>query len=263
MPMNSRDMPVRFTRLKYMAESPKKYLWALGNAPDSDELLLGRCTHMLVLGGDKFVVYKKRRIGKEWEEFHDRNKAAGIEVVTQKIWDQARWMADSVLGDELAMAHLMGERELQIDWTFCGRPCSSRLDSVSWNGGYITDLKTTAVAKPAAFKAMVKRYAYHAQLAWYREAARWLAAPQSLIPPDQGFIVAVEKKPPYDVVTFEVTQDLLEQGMRMCRLWFEQLMACEASDSWPGYSQCVVPIEPDEEEPDLIFENGGDDDSDS
>ena len=41
----------------------------------------------------------------------------------------------------------------------------------------------------------------------------------------------------------------------MCRAWFEQLLVCEESHAWPGYSQGVVLVEPDEEERELIFED--------
>jgi hypothetical protein len=33
---------------------------------------------------------------------------------------------------------------------------------------------------------------------------------------------------------------MLERGARLCRLWFEQLLVCEESGVWPGYSEAIV-----------------------
>jgi hypothetical protein len=87
-------------------------------------------------------------------------------------------------------------------------------------------------------------YGYHSQLAWYRRALieSRFGTPASL------WIVAAESAPPYPVTVFRLTEQAIEQGERACRSWLELLKVCEESDSWPAYTDAVVPFDvPDDE----------------
>ena len=103
----------------------------------------------------------------------------------------------------------------------------------------LVELKTGKSAHPERFVSAGKFYGYHAQLAWYRRAMieSGVGTPASL------WIVAAESAPPYPVTVFRLTEQAIELGERACRAWLENLLVCEANDSWPAYTDAVVPFD--------------------
>ncbi len=230
--------PVHFTRLKLMAQSAAHYQGA--TFEDSDFLLKGSGVHSLVLGGRPVVEYPERRYGKAWDAFkleHENDI-----ILPTKSYDEAHRIADAVLANRIAMALLAdAEHELDLEWTMDSRACAGRLDSLGTHA--LTDLKTTRCSQPGWFIREAVRRAYHAQLAWYRQGA-WLARQKA---PGACYIIAAETSSPYPVTVFEVVPRALEQGMRLWRLWWEQLRVCEETDIWPAYTEAVVELDvPDE-----------------
>lgn len=259
--LDPRRIPVRFSRLKRMASSPAHYLASLADVRfepgDGDEFVidddsdtaskrLGRLAHTLVLGG-KLLVYPKERRGNAWKEF--KAEHAGEDIVTAKEYARAVRMAAALASHSDAMALLEGERELEISWTRLGRECLSHLDVLG--DRFVTDLKTSTITAPGWFCRQAVRMHYHAQLAWYVEAARFLGRPCST-----AYIVAVETAPPYVVTPFELTRRALEAGEKQCHLWLERLLACEEAAAWPGYVQSVVELDVPEIEPEFIYDDG-------
>ena len=232
--MNPATIPVRFSELKQFAKSPAHYLHAIKSGRDfggSPAYRFGRLVHYLCLGGD-FAVYDGVRRGKAWDAFHAKN--VGRDIFTQSELDKARPVADAVLMNSDAVRLLDGEREQEISWTWLGRDCAGRLDVAA--PGHIVDLKTTNDAHPERFQRAAMRYAYHAQLAWYQNGLSFAAGQTNR----DCYIIAVESSPPYPVVIHRLTDAALEQGERLLRLWFEQLLNCESSGTWPGYAHGVV-----------------------
>ncbi len=56
-------------------------------------------------------------------------------------------------------------------------------------------------------------------------------------------LIGVETKPPYAVTVFELTEDAIAQGRKMCAIWLERLRASEENDFWPTYAQAPVPFD--------------------
>lgn len=226
--MNPRDIPVRFSRLKYFAQSPAHYLNSITvEREDSAALRGGRLLHYLVLGGD-YAVYDGTRRGKAWDDFQAEH--AGADIFTTSEYDRAAPMAAAVHGHADAARLLQGEHEQQLDWSWLGRSCTGRLDVI--HPRWIADLKTTVDAQPERFQRLALRYAYHAQLAWYRIGAGDLTR--------DCYLISVETKAPHPVVVHHLTEAALDQGERLCRLWMERLRTCEESGHWPGYAQSIV-----------------------
>lgn len=240
--------PVHFTNLKRMSDSPAHYLASLEQPGDKTAFLIGRLTHFLVLGGDyEYAVFEgKTRAGKVWEAFEAAN--CGRDIFKMAEVEQAQRIADVVKADPVAAPYLVGEHELEVEWEFLGRKCSSRIDALN---DYVVDLKTTTCAKPTTFRYDVDRYAYAAQLAFYREAARVGLGRAT----QGGVIVAVEKELPHAVTVCRLSPALLEDGMKLCRLWMERLLLCEARNEWPSYVQHVVDydVRPTLEVPSLML----------
>lgn len=234
--------PVRFSNLKNMALSPAHYKYRLDNPGsfDTPAMRLGRLVHVLTLTPTIVpTVYDGVRRGEEWKEFQKAH--AGEELYSIGEYDLAEAMAEAVHADPVAreaMADEAARVEEQIYWTSpAGRECQARPD---WfTAGRVLDLKSTTDAHPERFPRQSSRLAYHAQLAWYMDGV----TDAGLGSPDSAVIVAVESKAPHVVTVFEMAPSLIDAGRKQYRLWFEELMVCEASGQWPGYSQCPVVLE--------------------
>lgn len=242
---NPRDIDVRFSRLKHMAQSPAHYRYAIEHDDDTPAKLFGRVVHSLVLGGgSEVVVYDGKRQGNAWKEFKAAND--GKELLTATEYDRARACADSVLRDPVAAPYLVGRKEISLYWENCGRKCSSRIDVIG--AGFITELKTCFTTHPTMFSRQALRMHYPGQVAWYQDAAKAIGKVCPV-----GIVIGVESKPPYVVTVLNIPQHSLENGRKQSRLWLEQLLACEAADVWPGYVQSVVDLEDNDGEDFLTF----------
>lgn len=237
--MEARDRAVRFSSLKQIARSPAHYKASLNWSADSASMRLGRIVDVALLGGPPLVVYEGSRRGKAWDEFKSQHD--GSEIVTASEYEDAGPVIDAVRAHEHAMFLLgSGTPKKRIFWDWLGRACSGEPDV---QGKYLVDLKTTRCAEPNRFSKQAMWLSYHAQLAWYRQGMLLSGAE----PPAQVFIVAVETVAPYPVTVFSLTERAIEQGERLCRVWMERLLGCEATNEWPGYVQSAVDLDvPDE-----------------
>lgn len=241
--MTTDPRPIHISHLKAMALSPAHYRYLVDHGrEDTIGLRIGRLTHTLVLGGPKFAVWPGTRRGKEWELFASEH--AGQEIATESEYAKARAMADSVLAHPLSDVLLAGEHEKHIEWQYLGRSFSSRLDVLS--GDSLSDLKTTVTAHPDRFMWQAIRLGYLAQMRAYQMAAGLLIGAPSRV-------LAVESAPPHVCTAFRLTLRALEQGEKALRLWTEQLLACEASNVWPGYTNAICDLDVPEESPMLTY----------
>jgi hypothetical protein len=237
--------PVRFHKLKLMAKSPAHYRASvLGERKDSPAMRFGRLVHALALGG-KALFYDGKRAGKRWIEF--QRLYQGQEIYTDGERLAARRVVDALEKHGDAKWLLGGAHEVELAWLDTGRACGGRLDVITPFG--VCDLKTTSSAEPGWFCRNAQRMGYHAQLAWYLDAAR--ACGHDL---NRAFIVAVEPSFPYSITTFELTPRALDLGRRLYRSWFERLLTCERSDAWPGYTEVRQEFDVDDSGLELDFD---------
>ena len=236
-------IPVRFSRLKAMSRSALAYLDACQD--DSEDTLarrLGSGAHALLLGnpavkwtertkkGDKIAP----RNGAAWVAFKAANAGAAV-ILTPKEWRAAERMADAVKSHRLARSLIEGAQlERAILWPHelgegDGRACSSRLD-IYRPGELVADFKTAREIQPGRFAHAVKWSHYHAQIAFYREAARRGLGDRAAL---DGWIIAVENTPPHDVVCYRLKPDALADGANLCDAWMQRVLACEADRVWP------------------------------
>ncbi len=233
--------PVHFTHLKQMAKSPAHYLASTQQKIDAAVLKFGRLVHYRVLGGT-YAIYEGDRRGKAWDDFYAEAKSEGREVFTRKEVDKAEPIAKAVREHPIAGPLLVGEHELEVLWQNMGRSCSSRLDVLNRKERRLVDLKTASTTEPDRFAHASRRYSYHAQCAWYSDAAAYIKSPV-----DEVYLVSVETTAPYAVTCFRYTARYLEAGRKQCRLWMERLLQCEAANEWPAYTQSVIDLDvPDE-----------------
>lgn len=256
--MNTLTDPVHLSNLKKFGESPAHYLDSIGKDEDKLSYRLGRHTHHMVLGvqpGVKWDVYDGRRAGKEWECF--KNARPDVDIFTKSEHELCKAMAKAIAAHPLAMSLLVGEFEVPVEWTHeSGRRCATRgIDVLNRVEEYTLELKTAVSSHPDKFTRDALRMGYHAQGAWFKDAAASLG-----VNAKRHYVVAVEKKSPHVVTVFCVTARALVEGQKLCRSWMEQLRACEEAKIFPGYVQYVVDLDTAAQDDELVLE---DDDGDA
>jgi hypothetical protein len=236
--------PVHFSTLKHMAQSPAHYLYAATHEPpQSAAFRLGSAVDALLLDDHpgRVVCCAARKGTKDHIKFIETAPENAI-VLPPAEFQKACDMAEAVTSHSQALELLRGERQRFVEWRWLGRHCAGTPDVFSLE--HLTELKTGRTAHPDRFMSSARWYGYHAQLAWYRRAL----IESGYGTPASYWIVAVESAPPYPVTVFRLTDNALDLGERMCRAWLERLLVCEESDSWPAYTDAVVPFDVVEDE---------------
>lgn len=249
--MKTISEPVHFSNLKLMGKSAAHYFDSIGGDDDDVAMRLGRACHALVLGvqpGGTWHIYEGRRAGKEYEAWKADHPG---DIFIPSEMALARAMAFSVMRNKHAMDLLKGDFELPVEWTDeSGRKCATRgLDVLNRKKRYVVDLKTAQTAHPQWFAREAIRMSYHAQGAFYSDAARSLG-----VDVQDVFLVAVEKKSPHPVTVLRLTARALHQGRKLIRSWMEQLLVCESANEWPGYCQNIVDLDIADDDDELIFD---------
>lgn len=230
--------PIRFSRLKAMAQSPAHYFQAVtAEREDTPAMRFGRAVHTYVLGGPKPAVWEGTRRGKAWDTFEAEH--LGQEILTSDEHERALEVAAAVLANPLVEQLLDGsEFEQTVSWKIAGRACQGRTDIFNRSRRFVADLKTSMTASPTLFVRHALRMGYHAQLAWYGDGLAWAG----LFEPIAHYVIAVETKPPFAPTVYEIDPKTVEIGRKLWRLWFERVLVCERSGYWPAYSESPLPL---------------------
>lgn len=251
MAIDLRSVPVHYSELKLIGQSPKHYKFAVESGrrvqPPTAAMRFGSCVDALTFGHAPVVVFKgKTRRGDEWEKFAAQN--ANKLIVSDKEYERAVACSRALLEEPEAIRLLEGERQKEIAWSFEGRACVSTLD-VIYPGRHQTDLKTTRTVNPQKLTRASASLGYHGQGWFYGEAVKHAKLGEGL----PKYIVAVESIPPFDVAIVHLTPSILAAGEKLIRSWFTRLLACERCDEWPGQAQSIIEWE-DEGSGDLVFD---------
>ncbi len=226
------------TGLRRALVSPLEYDYYKRNErEDTDTLRIGRAVHTATLEPLQFlreyVLFEGRRAGKVWEEFEEKHK--GKTILKPEQYDPAAAMSEAIRNHAVAgpLFSGAGRNELTIQWRHeSGTLCKARIDRLYSS---LIDIKTASDITPHAFEAASFRYGYHVQAAFYADAAK--AAGLGEFP--VRFVV-VQKRPPHDVIVYEIGQAEIERG----RADYEKALAiiaeCRKTGVWPG----AAPSEP-------------------
>ena len=220
-----------FSALKALDTSPRHYL-SQSTQQATEAMRMGRAVHELICdpGANGVAVFDGVRKGKEWLDFAAMN--ANKTILTKKEHGRALEMRSAVEQNECARAlFARGRGESTIIWDDDGIRCKGRVDWILPDGGLV-ELKTAVRVTPRSFAASCVSLLYHAQLAFYDHG---LTLAQGFAPPSRT-IVAIEKKPPYDVVVYRVGTEVIEAGARKVTAWLDTLKRCRDAGQWPGIS---------------------------
>lgn len=245
---------VRASLLKMFARSPAhaKHFIDGGQNDETLSMRLGSGTHAMLFGTPEVVVYRggefqpegaKKpktysavRSGAMWDAFELEH--AGKVILNETEHAKAQAMATAIRchpdADRLLFSPGTVHEHL-VEWLNGGRRCTGRLDSLGVNA--IADLKCVVDASPLRLPWQARKMGWVAQLAWYMDGVE-LAGME----PRDGYLVAVENGPPFNVQAYRMTPEDLGFGRAQYNAWFDKLLECEAADTWPGYSDSILPL---------------------
>lgn len=255
MGVDIRTLPVHWTELKQVGQSPLHYKCAVEAGrriqPPTAPMRFGSCVDALTFGHAAVVVFKgKTRRGEEWQKFEADN--ADKLIVSVAEYERAVACARALQEHPDAIRLLEGERQKTIAWELDGRACVSTLD-VIYPGRHQSDLKTAKTVQPQKLKWAAAKLGYHGQAWFYGEAAKHAKLGEDL----PKYIVAVESIPPFDVAILHLAPSILASGERLARSFFTRLLSCEKCNEWPGQAQSIVEWE-DEGTGELVFDEEDD-----
>ncbi len=232
-------VPVRFSTLKLMQQSPLHYWWAVQRGYDETlSMRIGSGAHAILFDQPYTVWTGKVRNGKQWDSFAKEHD--GELILNQRELEQAQDIAEAVRSHPIASRLLFTPgtvHEQRIDWEWNGRAFRSTPDAA--NRTTCIDLKCLRSADPDKVMWQSFKMGYHAQAALYRMALN--STGQHSI--KESYLVVVENKPPHPVTALRFTETAIEAGVRSLALGMEQLRACEVSGVYPGYAQSIVDLE--------------------
>ena len=222
--------------LKKVTVSPRYAKWTKDNPDNRDtpSTRIGRAVHVAVLEPDelpkRYVVWTGgRRYGKAWNEFKEENE--GKEILTEPEFEQVGLMSSAVANDPEAKKLVTGGApEVSIEWgdPRTGARCKCRLDYL--HDDFVPDLKTTVASSIDQFQRMFVQHGYDIQAAFYADAVGYVLGPRPMK------VLVVQNKPPYDVMVFDIGDDMIEFGRHRYEKALDKLLACKAQQEWPGVS---------------------------
>jgi exodeoxyribonuclease VIII len=125
-----------------------------------------------------------------------------------------------------------GESETSVFWTDpeTGVRCRCRPDRIR-HDGIVVDLKSTEDASPGAVARTMHNLGYYIQAPFYADGC--LAAG---VPVRAFAFVFVEKQAPHAVACYVLDEQSMEAGRRAYRDALATVAKCQATNTWPSYS---------------------------
>ena len=231
------------SHVKHILRSPAHYLAAKQRRfTPTLTMQIGTALHAMVLEGqeqfERDFILKPEGINLTTKEGKEWKAAAGKKTVLSKTDQYASW--DSVHGMAESLRRLQWFNPNQVDyrkynevsvyWDADELSCKARLDRVVLEDDrvLVLDLKTTDSVDSRDFlKKVVGGLNYLFQAAWYSEAAQ-----AAFKKPATFVFVGVERAAPYATKTFEVSLDMLEEGLEQTRRARRSLVKCLRTKSW-------------------------------
>jgi hypothetical protein len=238
------------TGARDLLDCPAKFRHNQLNArKDTRAFDMGHAAHKLVLGaGPELVLFPGTGKNPEaWQKADDIADVAALRAegkVPLKPSDYAavHAMAAALQGHPLApKLFVRGAPERSMVWVdeATGVLCRAKADWLADHG--IVDYKTARTVRPSSLPKAVHEHGYYVQAAFYLRGFRATDRSGLLRAPFFVF-VAQEKEPPYLVTVFQLTDEALAYGDRLCGEALAEYARCEAAGEWPGYSTGIEDI---------------------
>jgi exodeoxyribonuclease VIII len=253
-PAYRKDVAHAQSHVKHILRSPAHYLAAKKRkfAP-TISMQIGSALHCLVLEGqeqfDSDYVLKPEgllmttKAGKEWKEQNEK-KTVLSRTDQYASWDAVHGMTDSLRTLEWFNPDQKDYRkfnEVSLYWDQDGLNCKCRLDRLVLNddSAIVLDLKTTdSVDSQDFLKKVIGGMNYMFQAAWYVEGVEAVyKVPASFV------FIGVERTPPYSMGIFEVSSDMLREGLRQTSYARRCLAQCLKENQWSAPDVSIGKLE--------------------
>lgn len=246
-----REEGVNQSSLKAILKSPAHYQAALKNRLiPTPAMEMGTALHCLLLDGkeafDAQYVRKPDGIklstteGRQWKESIGRKKVLSTGGKDDP-WGSVLGMA-AELGKlawfDYEQKDYIKNNEVSIYWEDHGVKCKGRLDRVLLEQGILLDLKSTDTVDSELFQKKVVGLGYDFQAAYYTRAAE-----KAYDRPFRFIFAAVERKAPFTVDLFEVSPDMMAEGMFKVDKALALYAECESSGEWPNREPRVYDLD--------------------
>ena len=242
---------VNQSSLKKILESPAHYQAALKNRLiPTPAMEMGTAVHCLTLDGPKAFeaqyilkpdgIKLNTKEGKEWKAGVGRKKVLSSGGKDDP-WNSVHGMDESLRRlayFDPSQKDYIKHNEVSVYWEWFGVECKARLDRVMIEEGIVLDLKSTDTVDPELFQKKVVGLGYDFQAAYYAKAAE-----VAFGKPFRFIFAAVERKAPYTVDLFEVTPDMMAEGMYKCEKALKVYAECEASGEWPNREPRILTLD--------------------
>lgn len=200
---------------------------------------IGTLFHSMMLEPDKFndmyhVVSGDRR--KKETRLEIASASLDKIIITPKEYDMLRSMEHSMKRNSDVMYLINHSKHEQSVYTEIDDVlCKCRPDGILWDEGVIFDLKSCEDASNTEFPKDIAKYSYHVEHAFYS-----MVASNASKKPIRDFIfIACEKKPPYNVALYEVSQADIDDTFREIHDDLKRFKKCMERDEWPGYDDDI------------------------
>jgi hypothetical protein len=215
---------------------------------------IGSALHCLALEGqeqfDADYVLKPEGLSLTTKEGKEWKAENGKKTVLSKTDQYASWDAVHGMTESLRLLEWFNpsqkdyrkHNEVSLYWEADGLDCKCRLDRLVLNkdSAIVLDLKTTdSVEKGDFLKKVISSMNYLFQSAWYVEGVEaTFHVPASFV------FIGVERTPPYATAIFEISPDMLAEGMRQTSFARKSLYGCLKSNKWskPEIQQSVLEL---------------------
>jgi hypothetical protein len=230
---------------KLLLRAPALFQHAKQHREVKDSFDFGSAAHALVLGKGIEQIYVApfndwiKRKGPEGgcQYTSDEKRIAhedGLSPILPKDWDVVCDMAGVLSQHKLAM-ELLSEGEAEVSAYVVDEPTGIlRRCRYDWINGPLeigVDYKSTDDASPEAFARSVLNYGYDQQADWYLDVAALLGRPMKAF-----CFIAQEKKAPYLVEVYDLSEEFLERGHALNRRALDIYAECIRTGRWPGYT---------------------------
>jgi len=170
---------------------------------------------------------------------HAKGRAADRgEVISQDDYDRCIGCRDAIMAHPEAKALLTGGVSEASGYLWHNDTLLKVRPDYRIKGEVITDIKSAESAKPNDFVRQIVNFKYHLSAEFYRMCCSILDGCKY-----EFRWIVVEKTPPYGVMVYAPSPDMMDQGNELVALALRTIRKVESTGEYPCYPQSIQTID--------------------